>query len=153
MRMSYLKESGRRCRSEVIMSEREQPNTGNTIVSANYRHYDPHARWLLRSAGDTPEKARTAKAVVARGVTFRQSSVEAGFGCSVVADCEDAVSFESVDSQLGPETKEPGSRWVKLHFIDSFFYLESGSLRRNYITACDRLVLYPDGRVVARIAA
>lgn len=63
------------------------------VVSANYLDRSSPNRWLVRRVGEPVEKAVAVRSVKAKGVEFTGSSIEEGFGCSIVAEC-DSISTD-----------------------------------------------------------
>ena len=107
------------------------------IVSANYRNRNSAYRWLIRDENEPVENARAFKSVRATGVHFGASRAEEGFGCSVVAFCEEAVG------------REPEAQEIPLRFDGHDFRTVHGN---RYVEACDTLDLGSDGKMVATMA-
>ena len=109
------------------------------IVSRNYRDYGSDYKWLVRNEGSPAESARACKRVVAKGVKFQKTGgegleVEIGFGCRVVAMCDEAIA----------EDMEP--IFEKLTFEYDRFEL-SGKI----VTEVSEMHLEPDGSVLALV--
>lgn len=105
------------------------------IVSANYRDRQSAQKWLVRDADSHPDAAEPCAAVIATGVAFCPASDhEIGFGCSIVAYCDTAVSSESLEAQDVTGGK-------RVHFNVDGFYDEE----KNPVESCDRLILNADG--------
>ncbi|MDB5190118.1 MAG: hypothetical protein JWN49_444 [Parcubacteria group bacterium] len=65
------------------------------IVSANYRDRKSPYPWLVRQETQHPRAARAFKTVIATGVKFAASGhYEEGFGCSIIALCDDVQGFD-----------------------------------------------------------
>jgi hypothetical protein len=107
------------------------------IVSANYRNRNSAYRWLIRDENEPIESARAFKAVQAKGVRFGASRAEEGFGCSIVAFCDEAIG------------REPEVRVTPLRFDGQSFRAVEGS---RLVEACETLDLAPDGKMVATLA-
>jgi hypothetical protein len=109
------------------------------IVSANYHDRNSDHRWLIRDADQDPEQAVAVKSVIATDVAFCQStSYEAGFGCSIVAQCQTAEEAENPE-QIGE----------RLRFDFDAFYTKD----RVRVPTCHQLLLKEDGSMWAIIKA
>jgi hypothetical protein len=110
------------------------------IVSANYLDRESPERWLVRDSSQ-PEAAVAHRGVIAHGVAFCPASdYEAGFGCNVVAHCENAIGG-SEDVAI-PEGATP----LKLVKKIGLFFNEDYSL---VVETCDILNLRSDGSTYA----
>lgn len=93
------------------------------VVSANYRDRASENKWLVRRADEHPDKAVPCKEVRLKDVRFRDSNeYEEGFGCKLVAFCEDvSVSGAAVDHDLPTgELAHPDGKQVTLKFKDYY---------------------------------
>jgi hypothetical protein len=111
------------------------------IVSANYRDRRSKKPWLVRNASEHPRKAVAFKEVHIKGhTTFCTSErYEQGFGCSVVASCQEATGTnDSFPTQLS-EVK------TRIHFNVFRFVDEAG----NDVPECKELLLRADGSMYA----
>lgn len=64
------------------------------IVSRNYLDRASDYKWLIRREDQPVSQARACKRVVCEKIEFKMSSEdEAGFGCNVVARCENAIGI------------------------------------------------------------
>ena len=72
------------------------------IVTANYRNRDAKEKWLVRDENERPDAAIAFSTIVAKGVKFKASTGywEEGFGCVVVAVCEEATGYDELPKEL-----------------------------------------------------
>lgn len=64
------------------------------IVSRNYLDRASEYKWLIRREDQPISQARACRRVVCEKIEFKMSSEdETGFGCNVVARCENAIGI------------------------------------------------------------
>ena len=114
------------------------------IVSANFNDRESPYRWLIRNVGEHPTEAVAYMSVVLTNAIFCESTAfESGFGCSIVAYCEDAVgSNEDVDA-----AKKEACPTI-LEFNGNSFYNAEKSLM---VQECKTLILNTDGSMQAKV--
>ncbi|TXH55517.1 MAG: hypothetical protein E6Q97_08675 [Desulfurellales bacterium] len=110
------------------------------VVSANYLDRSSPYKWLVRSESDPVEKAVWCKVVEAKGFEFTKSTVEKGFGCRVVAICDEVKVSEVKPAERVVE--------VDLQFDHGRFIDRDGGER---IDRGEELILSDDGSMTARV--
>jgi len=114
------------------------------IVSANYNDRESPYRWLVRDEGQHPSEAVAFMSVVLTNAIFCPSSDhESGFGCSIVAFCDEAIGS---NNDVSPDTKKLSI--TILNFSGTVFY--DPETDQN-VPSCKTLVLNTDGSMQAEV--
>lgn len=116
----------------------------NFVVSANYRNRNSNYKWLVRRIDEPIEKAVACEDVHCIGVKFTGSNAEEkGFGCGVVAVCEN-VSIGSPET----ETDLPTAGIPNNHDDDTYnkFTFNGYAICRTVLVeSVERINLHYDG--------
>lgn len=113
------------------------------IVSRNYRNRASAYKWLIRREDQPIKEARACKRVVCEGVRFQESSsMEYGFGCYIVAVCENAIGVDYEDS--------PSPVELELS-IDTFRYWDDQQHDHVVVDEVKHLDLTPDTEIFATV--
>lgn len=100
------------------------------IVSANYRDRNSKFNWLVRQAGQAPEQAIACTDLRVVGVSFEESSeFESGFGCKLVAKCDDVMIFGEIEpnKEHSIPTRSTANEEQYMAFIQQFYGHEADS--------------------------
>lgn len=124
---------------------------GPQIVSANYRDRHSPQKWLTRAVDSDPERDfKQVSALTASNATFtRSGQYEQGFGCGIIAKCENAVILD-----VSPPLD--GSEYSRILFKrdwpngDEFYPEASVGVSHCAISKAGTLVLLSDGTMYAK---
>jgi hypothetical protein len=114
------------------------------VVSANYRNRNSNYKWLVRRIDEPIEKAVACEEVYCIGVTFTNSNAEEkGFGCGVVAVCEN-VSVSYVETEIDfPTTPIPNNHDDSTY--NKYIFNGYAICRTVPVESVERINLHYDG--------
>lgn len=116
------------------------------IVSANYRDRDSEYRWLVRREDEPIENAVACKLVSATGIEFTRSGDESGFGCALIAVCENvSITAPEKPSELPHDALNDDGFSGKP--IDVFFNGRDMRYRNETVYALNCMTLHDDGSI------
>lgn len=119
------------------------------VVSANYRDRNSQYKWLVRRVKEPIEKAVACEIVHCSGVTFGDSNKdEYGFGCKVVAYCDNVnICYAEVEHDLPtasiPIPASEEGTW------NNYKFNGYAICRTVPVESVEFLNLYDDGNMVA----
>lgn len=116
----------------------------NFVVSANYRDRSSSFCWLVRRYDEPIDKAVACEEVHCTGVKFTASNAEEkGFGCGVVAVCEN-VSVRYVETETDLPTEEiPNNH--KNNTYNKYAFNGYAICRTVPVESVERINLHYDG--------
>lgn len=118
------------------------------VVSANYRDRYSEYRWLVRREDQPIEDAVPCKMVCAMGISIGPSGKhERGFGCAVVAICEDVAIVDAESPSEIPTEPLTGEVFLgspdTLEFDGTWIQSQG-----RYVHRLGGMVLSPDGSML-----
>lgn len=121
------------------------------IVTPNYNNRGSEYCWLIRDASSPQNAGRACKRVVASNVEFQPTydgnfPLEVGFGCSMVAVCDQAEGFDFED-EAPAEVDTNVEGLAKLHF-DGASFVQQGKV----VTKLEGMTLAADRSMFGTVA-